>query len=437
MWIAFVVSAALILALGVPAAVLLGSDELLLTIGSAWLLGCAAAAAVLAVLSPIGWNVAIVSSVAVVASVALAVAARRKRAGEAVALSLFDLVPLCLIAAHLRYAIQPWLWMWEEWSPSRRDFFFIWGARARLFFESRGIDLAVLQHTPNDLSHPDYPWLWPLTIDFSMLFRGTWEPRIAGLLTTAFGAATLLILRHALGREVGPRIASFGTSAAAAIALPVSAGFAEAPFIAYASAGILMVRQRHLLLGSVLLGCAALTKNEGLALLVAVAIALAVGEKGIRRLWPAALVVAPWLVVRVISGLPTDLFAGDVVRRAFSHVVHPSSLLSGFGGAVIEQQWFFFALSVALLVAGRRLLSEQFIIVVVVLQFLFDVAAYVISPLDAAAHIVSSWGRLMAQLAIPLLFAAIAALGRTYRDEQPLVFRDEQQPDVTVAEIAK
>ena len=44
------------------------------------------------------------------------------------------------------------------------------------------------------------------------------------------------------------------------------------------------------------------------------------------------------------------------------------------------------------------------------LQLAFDVAAYIISPLDPAAHVVSSWGRLMAQIAIPLLFVAISGV---------------------------
>jgi len=49
----------------------------------------------------------------------------------------------------------------------------------------------------------------------------------------------------------------------------------------------------------VLLGLAACVKNEGIALLVSVALALLFAQRrNVRRLWPAVAIAAPWLLLR-------------------------------------------------------------------------------------------------------------------------------------------
>jgi hypothetical protein len=321
-----------------------------------------------------------------------------------------DLLLPIVTGLYVRYATHPSLWAWENWRPSRRDFFFIWGTHARLFLAAHSVDFHFLQQTPNDLSHPDYPWLWPLIIDWVMLLRGRWDPMLVGIISALFGAALLLILRELLAAEIGdPRVASLATLAAAGIAFPMSVGFAEAPFIAYSASGVLLIRNRHTRLGALLLGLAAVTKNEGLALIVAVAIALLIARRSVLPMWPAVAVTLPWLIVRAFLGVPTDLFAGNLAQRLTAHLQDPAHLFAGFTGIVTEQPWFFLALSLTLLAGIRNLRRETFVILTVVLQLAFYVAAYLISPLDTAGHVVSSWGRLTGQLAIPLLFVAISA----------------------------
>src|SRR5436309_1138871 len=60
-------------------------------------------------------------------------------------------VALCLIVAawHLVYALQPQLWDWSDFLISRRDFFFIWGYKAHLFFAEHAIPWGFLRSLPN------------------------------------------------------------------------------------------------------------------------------------------------------------------------------------------------------------------------------------------------------------------------------------------------
>lgn len=319
-----------------------------------------------------------------------------------------DAITAALTGIYIWFATRPGLWEWMNWQPSRRDFFFIWGARARLFLDHHGIDFHYLQHAPNDLAHPDYPWLWPLTIDWTAILFG-WNPRLAGVIGAVFGVALLLIVRELFADELGNRQAALATLSCIGIALPLTAGFAEAPYIAYSASGILLLRRRSSPAAGLILGFAALTKNEGLALIVAVAVALVLVGRSLRPLWPAAALAGAWIVVRAWLGIPTDLFAGDVFGRLVIHITYPAALAQGFTGSTMDQPWFFLALAIALLVAVRDLRKERFMILVAAMQVAFFVAAYLLSPLDVAGHVVSSWGRLQAQLAIPLLFAALAA----------------------------
>src|ERR1041385_1849919 len=100
-------------------------------------------------------------------------------------------------------------------------------------------------------------------------------------------------------------------------------GLAEGALVAFIGAGVLFVRRaivandnapwRH---GALLLALAACTKNEGLAMLASVAIAVAIVDvRSLRRLWPAAAVALPWLLLRALHDLPTDVATGPLPPR--------------------------------------------------------------------------------------------------------------------------
>ena len=83
-----------------------------------------------------------------------------------------------------------------------------------------------------------------------------------------------------------------------------------------------------------MLGFAANCKNEGVALLGAVVLALVVvrGAGGgivsrITRLWPAYLLAAPWMLIRAAHALPTDLVSGDALTRIIDRLGQAGPIL--------------------------------------------------------------------------------------------------------------
>jgi hypothetical protein len=340
-----------------------------------------------------------------------------------------DLVAPAVLLLYARFATRPEEWSWQNWIPSRRDWFFIWGQKAHLFFANRGVDLAWLQSAPRDLSQPDYPWLWPLTVDWLALFHGSWEPRLAGVATVLLAAGLLLVFRDVAGRTLPPAHAAFATLAATGAACTPYLGLADGPFAAYAGAAILLTDDalrhddpRRLRLAAILLGLCPLVKNEGIALLFAVPLAMLIASAGgdgarlgkrtarLAALWPAAVIALPWLVARLILGFTTDLFRGAPLRRAWLALTHPGEFFAHFRDVHEPNPWLYLAIGIALLLSLRRLRRETFLVAAIVGQLGFYVFAELVSPFGVGGQIGGSWGRLIGHLAAPLVYLAARGL---------------------------
>src|SRR5438270_11239478 len=148
--------------------------------------------------------------------------------------------------------------------------------KARVFLERGGIDWRFLESPWNSYVHPDYPLLVPLNFDFVALLNGGWSDRWLGLISVAWAAALLLIVRDLAARESTIVPSALVTLAIAGLAASRYPGLAEGPMIAYGAAGVLFIRRAlHVddsaswLHGASLLGLAANLKNDGVALLVA------------------------------------------------------------------------------------------------------------------------------------------------------------------------
>ncbi|HKR65436.1 MAG TPA: hypothetical protein VJZ00_17010, partial [Thermoanaerobaculia bacterium] len=263
------------------------------------------------------------------------------------------------------------------------------------------IDWAFLEHPYHAFAHPDYPPLVPLDYVFLALQRGAWDDRHLGLLTTLFAAALLFLVRDAFADELPPFLASLATFGVASLALTQWIGMAEAPFIAYSTSALLMLRRGSTNLGIALLGFAALTKNEGLALLVAVLIVRP-------RVWPAIAIPAPWLVLRTVHALPTDLASGDVVARAFRQF---GDVLQVMATTPLHHALFWIAAVIAVVFFARK---EKFVLSVLALQLLFYIAAFAVTPNDVHWHIADSWPRLAEHFAVPLGFMALLGCGHYF-----------------------
>ena len=340
--------------------------------------------------------------------------------------SWLDLATLIMIAAHTALATMARLWEWDFWA--------IWGLKARTFYDLGSIDWRFLESRWNDFTHPDYPLLLPLNYAYTAIIGGGWDDRWLGLVTVVFGVSLLLIVRALAGMETTPLFAAAITFASTVFALSRFIGLAEGPLIAFAGAGVLFLRRavlfdddaamRH---GALLLGLAAATKNEGTALLVAVAIALALSKvRLVIRLWPSFVIAAPWLIVRALHRFPTDLVRGAFLGRLIDRlgaIVPITAMLLRY----LALRWMWLGILVALIVVRRDLRArERFTLMVYVIQIAFAIAIYFGTANSVEWQIATSWTRVAIQLGTPLLVVTMLILLQTYhsphaeaRSEQP------------------
>jgi hypothetical protein len=338
-----------------------------------------------------------------------------------------DLATLASLSAYATYATLAPLWEWDFWA--------IWGLKARLFFEHGGIDWRFLESRWNAFAHPDYPLLVPLNFDFVALIGGAWSDRWLGILFVAYAVALLLIARALASREATPLVAALLTFVLSWIATSRFIGLAEGALIAFGGAGVLFVRDalrrddpaswRH---GAVLLGLAANCKNEGIALLVAVTVTLLIlHRRMLLRLWPAYALVVPWLILRALHTLPSDIVGGGALPRLAARLpVAPQIFLTL--GQKLYHPWFWIALLIGVALMRRE--RERFVLLVTAIQAVFYTTSYFVTPYDVRWHIGTSWPRLTEQIAAPVtfvVFLALAEMARRGEDARDAEARSEQQ----------
>lgn len=315
---------------------------------------------------------------------------------------IFDLLTLTIVASYAIFAtwVPPYEW----------DFFGIWGSKARAFFEAGGIHWEVLKI----VEKPDYPPLIPLLFDFVAVVTGGWNERLFGWVYVVLCTAVILIMRGMFAEEV--RWPALATLAVAFPTLNLWVGLAEAGVMAFGCAGVLFIRRGNVYLGAVFLALAAWSKNEGLALIAVTAVALLVSTRSIRRvfrLWPAAAVIAPWLITRSALGLTTDFMEGSVTVRVFERLGKLDEVARAFIASPPDQPWFWLAVFLTLVVFIREAIRrELFLLIVVVLQFGLMVAQALATKWDLAMHVNLTMNRLPQQIAPLAGFLAVSLLIR-------------------------
>lgn len=363
-------------------------------LGEAWLLVSGTAALLLLLLPWSAWTLLLALPVLYVL--------RDARRPALNAWNLLDLVTLALIGGYARLALAA--------PPAETDYLVIWGVKAKEFFYARGIDWAWLEHDLNFTAHADYPILLPLVYDAFALVSGGWNDRWIGIITAAYGVAALLVVRGMLADELPKPWRVVATAVLMPLVFSPYIGMAEGPLIAYALAGLLFVRRGETLRGAVYLGFAAFTKNEGMTLVVATALALVAARRWreLPRLWPALAIPLPWLVLRTIHGLQTDLLAGGIAERLFARLADPWPVFAALQRHPAGSVWFWLGMAMLCVAGARRLVTrERFLAVAIVLQLLFFVAAYFVSPRDLEWQVQWSWERLVRQLMPGIALLAI------------------------------
>jgi hypothetical protein len=388
-------------------------------LGEAYLLGSAGLAFVLMAFSVFGipWSrtVAIVAAIAVLVAAVLVIQRQAPfvwpRLGWA---NLIDLVTIALIAGYVRVTtLAP---------PAEPDFYAIWGAKAKQFFVTGGIDWRFLTDPLNFPSHVDYPVLLPLLYDVQTLLLGRWpDERWLGLVHIAASVAALLVIRGYLADEM-PKLAR---AAATLILMPLVFspffGLPEGLLVVYGTLALLFVRRAIregdsalAMRGAVYLGLAASCKNEGLSLMAAVAVAIMLTRpRFLTRLWPAVAIALPWLLLRWRYGLRNDLTQAGALDRLLDRVAHPGTMLRALYEVPHGSALFWIGVVLACAIGLRRLLREErFLTIAIVVQLLFFIGAYLVTPNEIVWHVRTSWERLARQLlpAIALLALLVTVI---------------------------
>lgn len=378
--------------------------------GEVWLLGTAALAFLLMAMSLAGirWSrgAMFLGVIAVVAAIVVII--RRGAPFERpriTAANAIDAFTLLLIAGYVRVATLA--------APAEADFYGIWGVKAKQFFRMRGIAWRFVLDPINVPSHMDYPILQPLLYDVQALLNGAWpDERWLSLMHIGASIAALLIVRSLLAEEMS----KLARAAATLILMPLIFspffGLPEGLLVAYGTVGVLFLRRAIrdgdpalVMRGAVHLGLAASCKNEGVSLLVAVAIAvLSTRPRLLPRLWPAVAVILPWMLVRSIYAIPTDLLQSGTFDRLIERAADPLAFLdtvhrnTSFGGPL-----FWIGVAAACLLGGKRLIREErFLATTIVLQLAFFTAVYLTTPYELPWHLRNSGERILRQV-MPLV----------------------------------
>ena len=421
------VTIAAIAMIGIPIALLLDHTArggLLWALGIEFGLGLTAAVLFTESMTGIAWSRAalvlplvIIAAVAAFIALRAAISAPRNADGGPRSLTaLFGAATVVGLAGYATFATLTTSWEF--------DYLHDWGMKARNFWIFGRIDWTFLEQVYGRAVHSDYPLLLPLSFDALALVHGVWNDRAFGLLNVAFAIATLLAVhRIALDEGLTRVEASFMTLTILPFAATPWIGIAETPLVAYSTTAVLLLRRASpsITAAAVLLGCLANVKNEGVTFVIAVAVALAAAGRAreIVRLWPAALIALPWLILRSAHHLRTDLTTGNFLSRIGAHLLQPGLLIDALRRYPVGKPFFWLGVVVALFLLGRQFIArERFVLITVITQFTFYIGAYLSSPFSLDWHLRWSWDRLVAHLtpllAIVLLLNLMPRLRREY-----------------------
>lgn len=331
-----------------------------------------------------------------------------------------DGATLVVIAVYCRYALAAPVWQWDFWA--------IWGLKARVFVEHGGVDAEWLTRVWNGFAHADYPLLLPMQFAYVAETGGVWNDRWLALLTIACAAALVLVVRAFATEEFGPTVGAAAMLASCSFALTPYIGIAEAPLAALATAGVLFAERgfrgdrRSLWHAGVLLGLAACTKNEGIALVAVVLVAAGVESLlNRRRDWKVLLpllvapaIAFPWFVVRRVLGLFTDVATGSTVERGLQRARHGGAIFEALFAQLDQPVLWALLLLGVVVAAPAALRSVRFLAMVVAAQLALYVAAYFITPHDWLWHISTSWTRLTSHVGPLAVYAVIRLLALTF-----------------------
>jgi hypothetical protein len=348
------------------------------------------------------WSRGAVSAVGVVAVLAIILIRPKADSSPRLRFSPIDVATIVVLASFASFATITALWEWDAWT--------IWALKGRVFFEHGGIDWRFLHVPENDFAHPDYPLSVSINLALPAIIGGTWNDRWLGVVTVAMLVSGAATIRENTAREFSPNVSASIALAVAALGGSPYVDTAETPFLVCSVCALAFLRAGIWPHSAILLGLAALTKNEGVALIAAVVAGLLITRRAreILRLWPAIAIASPWLILRAVHRFPTDVLSGSILDRAWKHVAEAPQILRLLAQHT-DRPWLWIAIIAALPFALRR---ERLLFTILAAQLVLYAAAFFLTPYDVRWHIANSWDRLSVQLSVVAVFATLVALAR-------------------------
>lgn len=384
----------------------------------------------LSVLS-IPWSRALLLGVGLVALLGLAALKRRDTSIAAERIRFERAVPDKLVALSLALLVALMVLGYAQFAyvsaGAENDFIGIWGAKGRTFYEAGRIEWEFLSAPWRAYAHPDYPILVPLVFSAIAVTTGKWSESEFGLVYAVMAAGALLLVQSELRRRTSmSSLTWMGVLAVAPFVMSPWIGLADGPLALTILAALLrMARwldesgESNLTIGAIFLGLVMSTKNEGIA--TGIVALLAVGSmtpssqrRRLLALWPAAAIAIPWLVLRAVKGLSTDLFEGGAFSRLVGRSLDPA-YLSALGRYLVEYRtghWVLYLVFVSVLLVWRKRLGAggRFVCLVAGTQLLIDLCAYLVTPLPLEWHVRWSWERLVSQIGAVVAVATVSLL---------------------------
>ncbi|HVN79607.1 MAG TPA: hypothetical protein VMW38_11470 [Terriglobia bacterium] len=327
----------------------------------------------------------------------------------------------------------------------------IWGLKAKATFMAQGIPTEFLLDSSyrNYAYHPDYPQLVPLAQSYCCFLSDHFNEYVAKLIFPCFWLGCLIFMGGA-GERLGlckkERLGlMFLLGSVPFYSSQTIIGYADEILAFYFAAGAIYLywwvrdmRVGDLILSSLLLGFAGMTKNEGLALglicwLIMIVLTIRDSRSTtVKSRWMLCglyfliqlAVQLPWLAFRVYFHLSNDVVNKDALWAS----LHWSTLkrLVPIFYAYQTQIWglrnwnlVWIALLVVLVLRGKSIVKTDsiYLLLPILMCLLVYTSIYLITPRDVVWHLKTSVSRVYLHfLPLTVFFLARVYAGLKYRE---------------------